>query len=170
MAKKEEKRVVWTTEKVKEAQKKLDEGYILKGYEIPFFEKTPGLRKGGITFKFTEEEFDEYIKCKMDIKYFIENYIFIKSEDGLFHHMKLRDYQHEIVDLYDKNKLSILMASRQVGKCFSYTTPILIYNKKLNVYKKVKFFQLLFKYKKTKTIYDYIKYGLYMLLSLVDSK
>ena len=163
-----EKRFVWTTKLVEEAKKKLDDGYILKGYEIPFFEKTPGLRKAGLTFKFSEDEYQEYIKCKLDIKHFIKHYIKIKSEDGLFHEMKLRDYQHDVIDLYDKNKLSILMASRQVGKCMEYNTPLYIYNKKLKVYKKVKFFQLLFKYKENKTIYDYIKHGLYSLINLID--
>jgi len=38
------KRVVWTTEKVEEAKKLLDDGYILKGYEkFPFSRRNPGL-------------------------------------------------------------------------------------------------------------------------------
>jgi hypothetical protein len=157
-------KIVWTTKKVKEAEKKLDEGYLLKGYQIPFFDKTPGLRKPGISFRATKEEYEEYMKCKLDIKHFIKNYVKIKSEDGKFHPMKLRDYQHEILDLYKNNKFSILMASRQIGKCTELTTPILIYNKKLKVYKKTTFFQFLFKYKKNKTVYDYLKYPFYYLL------
>jgi hypothetical protein len=111
-----QRRLVWTTEKVKEAEKKLDDGYILKGYEIPFFEKKPGLRKAGISFSFSDFELEEYLKCKLDITYFIENYCFVKSEDGLYHKMSLRDYQYDIVDLFKNNKMNILMASRQVGK------------------------------------------------------
>ena len=163
-----EKRVVWTTKKVEEAKKKLDEGYQLHNSEIPYFEKTPGLRKAGVTFKFSKEELDEYTKCKLDIKYFANNYCFIKSEDGSFKVMRLRDYQYDILDLYDDNKYSILMASRQVGKCFEYNTPLVIYNKKLKVYKNMKFFQFLFKIKRDKTVYDYSKYLIYTIISLID--
>lgn len=163
-----QRRLVWTTEKVKEAEKKLDDGYILKGYEIPFFEKKPGLRKAGISFSFSDFELEEYLKCKLDITYFIENYCFVKSEDGLYHKMSLRDYQYDIVDLFKNNKMNILMASRQVGKCMEFNTPLYIYNKRLKVYRRLKFFQVLFKYKRNKTIYDYIKYGIYTLINLID--
>lgn len=163
-----EKKLVWSTEKVKEAEQKLDEGMILKGYEIPFFDKIPGLRKSNLAFKVTEEELNEYMKCKVDIRYFIGNYCYIKSEDGDYHLMKLRDYQHDVIDLYDKNPLSILMASRQIGKCSTYSTSVVIYNEKLKVYKKIKFFQLLFKMKKSKTVYDYIKHILYSILSKLE--
>ena len=101
-------------------------------FEIPFFEKTIGLRKSGITFGFTDNEvngneLEEYTKCKIDINYFANNYCFIKSEDGAFHKMTLRDYQYDILDLYDNNKLSILMASRQVGKTIIASIYILHY-------------------------------------------
>lgn len=166
---KPEKRIVWTTKRVLEATKKIDEGYILPNVEIPFFEKTIGLRKSGITFGFTDNEvngneLEEYTKCKIDINYFANNYCFIKSEDGAFHKMTLRDYQYDILDLYDNNKLSILMASRQVGKTiiasiyilhymlFNDTKSVLIAANVLDTSKEV--------LDKIKTIYTYLPFFL----------
>lgn len=168
MAKKEEKRIVWTTKKVEETTQKLEDGYLLKGYEIPFFEKDPGLRGANIAFMATKHEWEEYLKCKDDIRHFIENYCFIKSEDGNYHLMKLRDYQHDIIDLYDNNKLSILNASRQIGKCFTYNTSLVIYDKKFKVYKTITFSDFLYKNKTNRTLYDHIKYILYKIIYLLD--
>lgn len=111
-----ERKVVWTTKKVEDAARKLNEGFILPSYENPFFEKTVGLRKAGISFGMTQHEIDEYTKCKLDVRYFAEKYCYIKLEDGSYGNMRIRDYQYDILDLYDNNKYSILMASRQVGK------------------------------------------------------
>ena len=168
MGKTEEKRILWSTKKVEETEEKLNDGYLLKGYEIPFFDKTPGLRKNNIAFSATKEEWDEYLKCKDDIRHFIENYCFIKSEDGNYHLMNLRDYQDDIIDLYDNNSLSILFASRQIGKCIGYNTPLVIYDKKFKVYKNMNFFQLLYKIKKNKGIYDYIKHLIYTIIHYIE--
>lgn len=165
---KTEKKIVWTTKKVAEAAEKLNDGYILPNNEIPFFERTVGLRKKGISFGFTGNELDEYTKCKLDVTYFANNYCYIKVEDGSYSQMRIRDYQYDILDLYDKNKYSILMASRQVGKCFLYNTSLCIYNKKTKVYKNIKFFEFSFKIKKKKNIYDYLKYGLYSIISMIE--
>ena len=163
-----ERKIVWTTKKVEDAARKLNEGFILPSYENPFFEKTVGLRKAGISFGMTQHEIDEYTKCKLDVRYFAEKYCYIKLEDGSYGNMRIRDYQYDILDLYDNNKYSILMASRQVGKCFLYNTSLCIYNKKTKVYKDVKFFEFLFKIKKKKNIYDYLKYGLYSIISMIE--
>lgn len=163
-----EKKLVWSTENVKDAENKLDEGLILKGYEIPFFDKIPGLRKSNLAFKVTEEELNEYMKCKVDIRYFIANYCYIKSEDGDYHLMNLRDYQHDVIDLYDKNPLSILMASRQIGKCFFPTAKVNIHNTFDNTFEEIPFFRFMFRAKKKKNVYAYIKYVLYNLIYVLE--
>ena len=63
----------------------------------------------------TPEEITEYIKCKTDIKYFAQKYCKIKIEDGSIKNLKLRDYQIDIIELY-QNRKSILCGSRQIGK------------------------------------------------------
>lgn len=61
------------------------------------------------------------------MQYFAEKYCKIKREDGSIGPMKLRDYQKDILNLYDKSRFSILMASRQVGKTVSAAITILHY-------------------------------------------
>src|SRR6266403_149032 len=59
--------------------------------------------------------------------YFSEKYCKIKREDGSIGQMKLRDYQKDILNLYDNNRFSILMSSRQSGKTVSAAITILHY-------------------------------------------
>lgn len=135
MAEKERK-IVWTTKKVEDAAQKLNDGYILPNHENPFWERTVGLRKKGISFGFTGIEYDEYVKCKLDVKYFANNYCYIKVEDGHYKQMSIRDYQYDILDLYNNNKYSILMASRQVGKTVMasvYILHFMLFNNTKNV-------------------------------------
>lgn len=157
MAEKKEKRLVWSSKKVEEAATKLDEGYVLSGYEIPFFEKKPGHRKANLSFKLTDHELDEYIKCSTDIKYFMQNYCFIKSEDGNYHIMKLRDYQDDIIDLYHNNPLSILMSSRQSGKCLTYNSVLNVMDKQGNQFD-MRIGELYFKILKKEGKLTFLKY------------
>jgi len=106
---------VWTTRKVKELMDKEDKGVKLHLNEKIWFDNKVGVRKAGIKFAMTTKEIEEYTKCKLDIQYFAETFCQIKREDGTVGPMTLRDYQKDIIDLF-QNKRSILMASRQTGK------------------------------------------------------
>lgn len=117
---------VLTTDIINDIEERENLGKILKRYEKIWFANTRGVRKPYLTFAMTEDEFEEYVKCKIDIHYFAEKYCQIKREDGTVGPMRLRDYQKDIIDLYTKNPRSILMASRQTGKCITYVTEILI--------------------------------------------
>lgn len=165
---KTEKKIVWTTKKVAEAAEKLNDGYILPNNEIPFFERTVGLRKKGISFGFTGNELDEYTKCKLDVTYFANNYCYIKVEDGSYSQMRIRDYQYDILDLYDKNKYSILMASRQVGKCASLLTVVDLYHIKTETYLSIPLYKFYYIIKKRKSVYDYLRYAIYYLIDKLD--
>lgn len=130
------KQIIWTTKLVDEAAEKINEGYVLSKLENPFFENTIGLKKKGITFKYSNHEMSEYMKCKVDIHYFAENYCWIKGERGDPVPLKLRDYQKEILDNFFNNRFNILMASRQVGKtiCASVTMlHFVLFNNNKNV-------------------------------------
>lgn len=105
---------------------------ILGGFEIdttPFFPFNTDLRNANITFKMTEEELEEYERCFTDAGYFIEKYCKFLTDHGR-RTVKLRDYQHEIVDVvtsqyydpeYDEmipnNRNVCLLSARQSGKC-----------------------------------------------------
>lgn len=126
---------ILTTEIIKDIEERENLGKLLKRHERLWFTNTRGVRKANLVFAMTDDEFEEYIKCKINIHYFAENYCQIKREDGSIGPMKLRDYQKEIIDLYTKNPRSILMASRQTGKCITYVTEILIVSEKGNTIK-----------------------------------
>lgn len=117
---------VLTTDIINDIEERENLGKLLKRYEKVWFQNLRGVRKPYLTFAMTDDEFEEYIKCKINIHYFAENYCQIKREDGTIGPMRLRDYQKDIIDLYTKNPRSILMASRQTGKCITYATEILV--------------------------------------------
>lgn len=162
------KQIIWTSKMVTEAAEKLNNGFVLKRIENPFYEGEIGLRKPNVTFKMSQDEIQEYIKCKTDVQYFAENYCWVKGEKGEPVQLKLRDYQKEILDNFFNNRFNILMASRQIGKCSSLLTSILIYDNELKVYKIMKFFELIYESKKIKSIYDHIKYVIYWMINKID--
>jgi len=110
---------ILTTEKVKEIQEKERLALPLKLSERLWFKNNTGIRRPGLKFSMTQEELEEYIKCKLSVYYFAEHYCKIKLEDGSIGQMRLRDYQKDIIKLYTENRYSILMASRQSGKTVS---------------------------------------------------
>jgi hypothetical protein len=126
---------ILTTELVNDIEIRENLGKILKRYEKLWFQNLRGVKKSNITFAMTDDEFEEYIKCKINIHYFAEKYCQIKREDGSIGPMKLRDYQKDIIDLYTKNPRSILMASRQTGKCNSFNTNVLAISDDDNIIK-----------------------------------
>ena len=119
---------ILTTEIINEIEEKENLGKILKRYEKLWFSNLRGIRKANLIFAMTDDEFEEYVKCKVSIHYFAEKYCSIKREDGTIGPMKLRDYQKDIIDLYSKNPRSILMASRQTGKCNYFIMRVLVKN------------------------------------------
>jgi len=132
----QEKQFIFTAENVVDVTAKINDGYSIKRYMNPWFMGETGVRRAGCVYSITEDEVQEYIKCKLDIHYFSEKYCKIKREDGTIGAMKLRDYQKDILDLYTKNRFSILMASRQVGKTVSAAIAILhfvLFNNDKNV-------------------------------------
>lgn len=109
---------ILTTERVDAILLKNKNGEKLHLNEKIWFDNKVGVRKAGVQFAMTKHELEEYTKCSMDIHYFANNYCQIKREDGTYGQMKLRNYQKDIIDLF-QNKYSILMASRQTGKTVS---------------------------------------------------
>lgn len=161
---------VMTTEKVNEIMEKEKLSLPLKLTERLWFNKKQGVRREGIKFAASPAEIDEYVKCKLSVYYFAEHYCKIKLEDGSVGQMHLRDYQKDIIKLYTENKYSILMASRQVGKCFSYLTrvsevledgTILIKCVGTLYYDEIKKFRKL-------TIYEKIKLKLYNFIDFIS--
>ena len=127
MAKKEEivKQVVFTTKMVEDVTRNINDGVVVKRFQNPWFKNEVGVRRSGLAFKMSDDEIQEYIKCKLDIKHFAEKYCKIKTEDGTITNIELREYQKEILDLFSKNRFSILCSSRQIGKTVNTAITIL---------------------------------------------
>jgi hypothetical protein len=172
MEKKKIESYIMTTKKVEEIMEKEKLAHPLKLHERLWFRGKDnfGVRKKGVKFAMTQEESEEYTKCYLSIYYFAENYCKIKLEDGTVGQMTLRDYQKDIIKLYTENRYSILMASRQIGKCFTYTGILNVKDVNNNVYKiniGELYYKTLEKSRKL-TIYEKIKLFLYKLLIIIN--
>ena len=75
------------------------------------------LLKGlGIPHKFTKEEIGEYIKCKDDPIYFLENYVKVVHVDEGLVPFKMYKFQRKLVEAIIENRNVIVKSGRQVGK------------------------------------------------------
>jgi hypothetical protein len=115
----QERQMVFTTKLVDESTDKINDGIVVKRYQNPWLKSEVGLRRAGVSFRMTPDEQQEYVRCALDVHYFVEKYCKVKREDGSVGNIFLRDYQKEMLDSFVNNRFSILMASRQVGKTIS---------------------------------------------------
>lgn len=116
----QEAAVVWSTKSIELAMQAIEEG---QGLRIsPFLKSDPNLRKANLLFQYTDEEISEILKCRKDIVYFAETYVYLKTENGL-KHIKLRPYQKRMLAAMQNNRWLIELASRQIGK----TTTVAIF-------------------------------------------
>lgn len=88
------------------------------------------LKKTDVQIDWTPEQLDEFTRCAADIKYFIENYVYIENVDMGMIKFKLRPYQHKMIDSIIENRYSIFLASRQIGKCLVHDRLVTLRNKK----------------------------------------
>lgn len=114
-------RIAWSSKKTEQLLVKIDDGYRPK--TTPFYEGNPIYRKGNIVYDYTPEEIGEIQKCATDIVYFANNYCTVMTDEGL-RTIVLRPYQEEMLEHFVDNRLSIVLASRQIGKCVLPTSEI----------------------------------------------
>jgi len=76
----------------------------------------PNLKPYGVQIQYTADQIQEYIKCKEDPLYFIENYCKIISLDDGLVKFKLYPYQREFITALHENRKVICMLPRQMGK------------------------------------------------------
>ena len=87
----------------------------------------PNLKPLAYQHDFSQEEIEEYIKCKNDPVYFIENYVKIITLDSGLQPFKLYDCQKKKVDCIMNNRRVVLMEGRQQGKSVTSAACILHY-------------------------------------------
>jgi hypothetical protein len=78
--------------------------------------RNPRLKKAHKEIEYTQADIQELVRCAKDPKYFIKNYIRIKHPKKGKISFDLYDYQEDMVDLYHRERFSILMSARQTGK------------------------------------------------------
>jgi hypothetical protein len=53
----------------------MNDGDLLKRHQVPWFKGEIGVRRAGLSFMMTDDEIQEYIRCKLDIHYFAKNIV-----------------------------------------------------------------------------------------------
>jgi len=87
----------------------------------------PNLKSIGYKHDFTEEQIRDYLKCKDDPIYFIENFCKIITLDRGLQPFKLYECQKKKVDIIVNERKVILMEGRQQGKTVTAAACILHY-------------------------------------------
>jgi hypothetical protein len=112
---------VWSTKKVNEEITKIEQGG--QADYSPFADGKIDYRAPDIVFDYTDEELQEIAKCADDVVYFGENYCYSMTDEGISR-IKLRGYQKKMLRDFQDNRFNVMVASRQIGKCASYSTKI----------------------------------------------
>jgi len=88
-----------------------------------FYDGIHNLKKAGVQLSWTKHEISEFEKCRKDIFYFIENYVYIRTVDKGPQKFKLRPYQRKMIQAYVDERFVVSRWSRQAGK----STTTLVY-------------------------------------------
>jgi hypothetical protein len=91
------------------------------------YNANPNLKPIGVQVDWTQDTFQEYLKCSQDPVYFIDNYCYIVTIDHGLQPFKLYECQKEKVKLIHDNRKVILMEGRQQGKTTTSAAYILWY-------------------------------------------
>ena len=101
-----------------------------------FYLGNPNLKKVGTEIQFTQEQIEEYLKCKEDPVYFAKNYIKIISLDEGIVPFKMWDFQEELIEKFHEHRFNIAKLPRQTGKsttCVSYLLHYSLFNDNVNI-------------------------------------
>ena len=87
----------------------------------------PNVKRDGVQQVFTNEEFQEYVKCMSDLPYFARKYVKVINLDEGLVPFNLYPYQEQMFDHFINNRFSIVLACRQSGKSISSVIYLLWY-------------------------------------------
>ena len=96
----------------------------------------PNLKKVGTAIEFTQEQIQEYLRCKEDPVYFAMNYVKIISLDEGVVPFKMWDFQKELINSFHEHRFNIAKLPRQTGKsttCVSYLLHYALFNDNVNI-------------------------------------
>ena len=96
----------------------------------------PNLKRANVPINFTQDQIQEYLKCKADPVYFAKKYIQIVSLDEGLVPFNLYDFQEEMVRCFHANRFNIAKLPRQTGKSttvVAYLMHYAIFNDNVNI-------------------------------------
>ena len=85
------------------------------------------VKRQGVSEEWDDEKVQEYLKCTRDPAYFISKYLKIISLDEGLVPFKLYDYQENLIEHFNDNRFSIVLACRQSGKSITVCAYLLWY-------------------------------------------
>lgn len=145
---------IWTSERVTKVTEMMRNGDDPGGH--PFHEGDVSYRAANIIFEYTGDEIVELTKCAQDVVYFTNNHGVSMTDEGI-QKITLRDYQIDILKMYQDNKYSCLLASRQIGKCISAQSKIEIQNHETKLTQHIPAYKLFYSLKSKKSIIEKLK-------------
>jgi len=96
----------------------------------------PNLKNVGQKIEWTEESLTEYMKCKENPEYFIENFVKIIHVDKGLVPFDMYDYQKDMIHKFNDNRFVICKMPRQTGKSttiISFLLWYILFNESVNV-------------------------------------
>jgi len=96
----------------------------------------PNLKKANTPIEFTQENIEEYLKCKSDPVYFAMNYVKIVTLDEGLKSFAPYDFQEKLINNFHDNRFNICKMPRQTGKSttvISYLLHYVVFNDSVNV-------------------------------------
>ncbi len=96
----------------------------------------PNLKKANTQIEFTQENIEEYLKCKDDPVYFAQNHVKIVTLDHGLQPFKTYDFQEKLINNFYKNRFNICKMPRQTGKSttvISFLLHHVVFNDSVNI-------------------------------------
>ena len=96
----------------------------------------PLLKKANTQIEFTQDQVEEYLRCKDDPVYFSHNYVKIVTLDHGLQPFKTYEFQEKLINNFHNNRFNICKMPRQTGKsttCVSYLLHYAVFNDSVNI-------------------------------------
>ncbi len=96
----------------------------------------PNRKKANTQIEFTQENIEEYLKCKDNPVYFAQNYVKIVTLDHGLQPFKTYDFQEKLINNFYKNRFNICKMPRQTGKSttvISFLLHHVVFNDSVNI-------------------------------------
>ena len=79
------------------------------------YRENPLLKRVGVKINYTQEQFDEYVKCSQNPLHFVKHIKIITLDEGLVP-FEIYDFQKDMIKTFHDNRFVIVKCPRQVGK------------------------------------------------------